>query len=61
MIPSSSRREFIRQATLLAGSAALAGCSAPYVSRRRVLGANDRLNVACVAVGAGRARSICGP
>ena len=51
MIPSNSRREFIRQATLLAGSAALAGCSAPYVSRRRVLGANDRLNVACVAVG----------
>lgn len=47
----SSRRAFIRQATLMAGTAALAGCSAPYVSRRRVLGANDRLNIACVAVG----------
>lgn len=46
-----SRRQFLQQSALIAGSAALAGCSAPYVSRRRVLGSNDRLNIACVAVG----------
>jgi len=46
-----SRRSFLRQSAILAGTAALAGCHAPYVSRRRVLGANDRLNVAGVGVG----------
>lgn len=46
-----SRRSFLRQSAILAGTAALAGCQAPYVSRRRVLGANDRLNVAGVGVG----------
>ena len=51
----SSRRAFIRQAPLMAGTAALAGCSAPYVSRRRVLGANDRLNAQTVQAGVHRA------
>jgi hypothetical protein len=41
-----SRRQFLRYTTLAAGASAL---YAPYVGR--VLGANERLNVACIGVG----------
>jgi hypothetical protein len=41
-----SRRHFIKSSTLVAGAATL---TFPYVGR--VLGANDRLNIACVGVG----------
>ncbi len=47
----TSRRTFLRQSSILAGGAALGACTAPYVSRRRVLGANDRLNIAGIGVG----------
>ena len=40
------RRTFLRRATLAAGAASL---PFPYVGR--VLGANDRINVACIGVG----------
>ena len=43
---SFSRRQFIRRTTLAAGAATFAF---PFVGR--VLGANDRINVACVGVG----------
>src|SRR2546430_14234570 len=43
---SFSRRQFIRQTTLAAGAATFAF---PYVGR--VLGANERINVACIGVG----------
>ncbi len=43
---SFSRRQFLRRTTLAAGAATLAF---PYVGR--VLGANDRINVACIGVG----------
>src|SRR5215831_16991187 len=42
---SLTRRQFLRRTTLAAGTAAL---SFPYVGR--VLGANDRINVACIGV-----------
>jgi Oxidoreductase family, NAD-binding Rossmann fold/Oxidoreductase family, C-terminal alpha/beta domain len=41
-----SRRQFLRRTTLAAGAVTL---SFPYVGR--VLGANDRINVACIGVG----------
>jgi hypothetical protein len=41
--PSLTRRQFLRRTTLAAGAATLAF---PYVGR--VLGANDRINVACI-------------
>ena len=41
-----SRRQFLRYATLAAGATTL---SLPYVGR--VLGANDRINIACIGVG----------
>ncbi|MBI5386889.1 MAG: Gfo/Idh/MocA family oxidoreductase [Verrucomicrobia bacterium] len=41
-----SRRQFLRYTTLAAGASAL---SFPYVGR--VLGANDRINIACIGVG----------
>src|SRR5258706_9002884 len=41
-----TRRQFLRRSTLAAGAATL---SFPYVGR--VLGANDRINVACIGVG----------
>src|SRR5919206_2201178 len=46
--PSNSltRRQFLRRTGLAAGAATLAF---PYVGR--VLGANDRINVACIGVG----------
>lgn len=47
----TSRRTFIRHGAVLGGTALLYGCESPYVSRRRVLGANDRLNIAGVGVG----------
>ena len=43
---SVTRREFLRRTSLAAGTAAL---TFPYVGR--VLGANDRINVACIGVG----------
>ena len=43
---SFTRRQFLRRTTLAAGAATLAF---PYVGR--VLGANDRNNVACIGVG----------
>ncbi|HEU0040127.1 MAG TPA: Gfo/Idh/MocA family oxidoreductase, partial [Verrucomicrobiae bacterium] len=43
---SLSRREFLRRTSLATGTAALAF---PYVGR--VLGANDRINIACIGVG----------
>ena len=43
---SFTRRQFLRRTTLAAGAATL---SFPYVGR--VLGANDRINVACIGVG----------
>jgi predicted dehydrogenase len=48
---SPSRRRFLRDSLVLAGGAYLAGCQAPYVSRRRVLGANAKLRIAAVGVG----------
>jgi hypothetical protein len=44
--PELTRRSFIRRTTLAAGAAAL---SFPYVGK--VLGANDRINVACIGCG----------
>jgi len=41
-----SRREFLRRTSLAAGTVAL---TFPYVGR--VLGANDRINIACIGVG----------
>jgi predicted dehydrogenase len=41
-----TRRQFLRRTTLAAGAATL---SFPYVGR--VLGANDRINVACIGIG----------
>ncbi len=41
-----SRREFLRRTSLAAGAAAF---TFPYVGR--VLGANDRINIACIGVG----------
>ena len=41
-----SRRQFLSKTTLAVGAAAF---SFPYVGR--VLGANDRINVACIGVG----------
>src|SRR5208282_423679 len=41
-----TRRQFLRRTSLLAGVATL---SFPFVGR--VLGANDRINVACIGVG----------
>lgn len=46
MMNQISRRAFIRRTTLAAGAAAM---YAPYIGR--VLGANDRINVACIGVG----------
>ena len=43
---SLSRRDFLRRSSFAAGAAALAF---PYVGR--VLGANDRINIACIGVG----------
>ena len=43
---SFTRRQFLRRTALAAG---LVTCSFPYVGR--VLGANDRINVACIGVG----------
>jgi hypothetical protein len=43
---SLSRREFLRRTSLAAGTAAL---TFPYVGR--VLGANERINIACIGVG----------
>lgn len=43
---SVSRREFLRRTSLAAGAAAF---TFPYVGR--VLGANDRINIACIGVG----------
>ena len=43
---SFTRRQFLRRTALAAGAATL---SFPYVGR--VLGANDRINVACIGVG----------
>src|SRR5512143_1892317 len=43
---SLSRRQFLRRTALAAGTATLAF---PYVGQ--VLGANDRINVACIGVG----------
>ena len=48
---SPSRRQFLRDSILLTGGAYLSGCQFPYVSRRRVLGANERLRIAAVGVG----------
>ena len=48
-----SRRKFLRTSAIATGAAAL---SFPYVGR--VLGANDRINVACVGVG-GKGDSDC--
>src|SRR5208282_1849559 len=42
---SFTRRQFLRRTALAAG---VATCSFPYVGR--VLGANDRINVACIGV-----------
>ncbi|MFM8880527.1 MAG: twin-arginine translocation signal domain-containing protein, partial [Verrucomicrobiota bacterium] len=39
---SPSRRQFLKDSLVLAGGAVLVGCHAPYVSRRRVIGANER-------------------
>ena len=43
-----SRRGFLKSSTLAIGAATVAF---PYVSRGRVLGANGRVNVACIGVG----------
>jgi hypothetical protein len=43
---SVSRREFLRRTSLVAGAAAF---TFPYIGR--VLGANDRINIACIGVG----------
>src|SRR3989454_4069069 len=43
---SLTRRQFLSRTTLVAGAATF---SFPYVGR--VLGANDRINVACIGVG----------
>ncbi len=48
---SPNRRDFIGRSLLFTGGVLLSGCHSPYVSRRRVLGANDRLNIASVGVG----------
>src|SRR6266576_1921846 len=45
-VSSLTRRDFLRRTSLAAGTAAL---TFPYVGR--VLGANDRINVACIGVG----------
>src|SRR5215471_9582068 len=45
-LPSLTRRQFLARTTLAAGAATL---SFPYVGR--VLGANDRIAVACIGVG----------
>ena len=42
-----TRRQFIRRSTIAAGTAT--ALSFPFVGR--VLGANDRINVACIGVG----------
>lgn len=44
--PSLSRRQFVRRTSLAAGAAAF---TFPYIGR--VLGANDRINIACIGVG----------
>ena len=41
-----SRRQFVRRTSLAAGAAAF---TFPYIGR--VLGANDRINIACIGVG----------
>jgi predicted dehydrogenase len=46
--PAINRREFLGQATKLAVTAAV---TAPFVSRARVLGANDRIGVGFIGVG----------
>src|SRR5437899_9438904 len=43
--PSLTRRQFLRRTTVAAGAATF---GFPYVGR--VLGANDRINVACIGV-----------
>jgi predicted dehydrogenase len=43
-----SRRDFLKSSTLAAGALTVAF---PYVSRGRVLGANGRIQVACIGVG----------
>lgn len=48
---SVSRRQFLARSVFGAGGLLLAGCQSPYVSRRRVLGANGRLNLVSVGVG----------
>jgi len=50
-MPQTSRRRFLGRSLLFSGGLLIAGCSAPHVSRRRVLGANDRLRIASVGVG----------
>lgn len=44
--PTLSRRQFVRRTSLAAGAAAF---TFPYIGR--VLGANDRINIACIGVG----------
>ncbi|MCC6823751.1 MAG: Gfo/Idh/MocA family oxidoreductase [Verrucomicrobiota bacterium] len=44
--PSLSRRQFVRRTSLAAGAAAF---TFPFIGR--VLGANDRINIACIGVG----------
>jgi hypothetical protein len=46
--PAINRREFLGQAAKLAVTAAVA---APFVSRARVLGANERIGVGFIGVG----------
>src|SRR5271169_49347 len=45
-MPPFTRRQFLRQTSVALGAAAM---YFPYVGR--VLGANDRINVACIGVG----------
>ena len=45
-IPSLTRRQFVRNAALTAGVLTF-----PLISRRNVLGANGRLNIAGIGVG----------
>jgi predicted dehydrogenase len=52
-VPAINRREFIGRATQLAVTVAV---TAPFVSRARVLGANDRIGVGFIGVG-GRGRT----
>lgn len=47
-----SRRTFLKSSTVAAGAA----IAFPYVSARNIVGANNRLNIACVGVG-GKGRS----